>query len=113
MIAYCGIVCTGCPAYLATQNDDDQLRAETATQWSQMFNTELDPEEINCYGCQSEGQKIIGYAAVCLVRKCGREKGIENCAFCDDYTCAELAKIHDLNSEARRVLEEIRAGQQG
>ncbi len=22
MVAYCGIVCTECPAYIATQNDD-------------------------------------------------------------------------------------------
>jgi len=26
MIACCGLVCTECPAYIATQNGDDKLR---------------------------------------------------------------------------------------
>lgn len=113
MIAYCGIVCTSCPAYLATQNNDDQLRAKTATQWSQMYQMEIKPEEINCDGCLSAGPRLIGHCHVCAVRKCGWEKGIENCASCDDYSCAELDKIHGFSPESKKVLDEIRAGRQG
>jgi Protein of unknown function (DUF3795) len=30
MITYCGLVCSDCPTFLATQNDDDVARQETA-----------------------------------------------------------------------------------
>jgi len=34
MLAYCGLVCTDCNAYIAKQNDDDELRRKTAEEWS-------------------------------------------------------------------------------
>ncbi|GAF97750.1 unnamed protein product, partial [marine sediment metagenome] len=33
MIAYCGLTCTRCPAFLATQQDDDSQRAQVAEMW--------------------------------------------------------------------------------
>jgi hypothetical protein len=30
MIAYCGIICSECPVYLATQADDDKAREDVA-----------------------------------------------------------------------------------
>ena len=30
MIAYCGLNCTECPAYIATKANDDKLREEAA-----------------------------------------------------------------------------------
>ena len=30
MIAYCGLVCSNCPTFLATKNDDDAAREKTA-----------------------------------------------------------------------------------
>ena len=113
MIACCGMACTECPGFLATQNDDDQLRAKTAAEWSNIYQAELKPEDINCDGCLSDGPRLIGHASVCAVRKCGREKGIENCASCDDYSCSELDTIHGFAPEAKKVLDEIRAGRQG
>ena len=37
MIAYCGLVCSSCPTFLATQNDDDVARARTAAFYSEKF----------------------------------------------------------------------------
>ena len=37
MTAYCGLNCTECPTYLATQKDDDKLRDKVAKQWSKQF----------------------------------------------------------------------------
>ena len=34
MIAYCGLVCSGCPAYVATQEDSDTLRKQVVEKWS-------------------------------------------------------------------------------
>jgi len=37
MIAYCGLVCTSCPQYIATQNDDDIAREKIAKQIAEKF----------------------------------------------------------------------------
>jgi hypothetical protein len=34
MIAFCGLVCSDCPTYIATQTNDDEKRAKVARQWS-------------------------------------------------------------------------------
>ncbi len=39
MISYCGIDCSACPTYRATQADDDAKRAKVADFWSKMFKT--------------------------------------------------------------------------
>ena len=36
MIAYCGLDCEKCDAYLATINDDQALREKTAKLWSEL-----------------------------------------------------------------------------
>ena len=108
MIAFCGIICTECPAFLATQKDDDDIRKKTADIWSKQFKAEIKHEDINCDGCLSEGGQIFNYCRVCEIRKCGLEKGVENCACCDDYTCKKLEKFINNVPEAKATLEKIR-----
>lgn len=85
-IGSCGIDCNECNAYIATQNDDDQLRAETAELWSKQYNVPIKPENINCTGCNEEGAKI-GHCDVCQVRKCCIDKQVANCGNCDQLPC--------------------------
>ena len=47
IIACCGIICSECPAYIAFKNDDDELRAKTAKQWSEEIKADIKPENIN------------------------------------------------------------------
>jgi len=110
MIAYCGLACSECPAYLARQNDDFELRRKTAEQWSKEFGTEMKPEDINCDGCLSREGAHIGYCGICEVRKCGMERGVLNCAYCDDYGCEKLTKFHEMAPNAKAGLEEVRKG---
>ena len=35
MIAYCGLDCEKCDAYIATINDDQKLRKKTAKLWAE------------------------------------------------------------------------------
>jgi hypothetical protein len=108
MIAYCGITCTECPALLATQKDDDAERAKVAKMWSEQFKVDLKPEDINCNGCLSDSEQLFSHCQVCEIRKCGGEKQVVNCAYCDDYGCDKLTAFLKMVPEAKSTLEEIR-----
>jgi len=108
MIAFCGITCTACPAFLATQKDDESERKKVADLWSKQFNAEVKPEDINCDGCLSESGQLFGHCEVCEIRKCGREKHVQNCAYCPDYACEKLNDFIDQVPDAKTTLKEIR-----
>ena len=107
MIAYCGMDCSSCDAYLATQEDNDGKREETALKWSKMYNAEIGPEQINCDGCKSDGTKFF-YCHMCDIRNCCLLRKVDHCAACDDYICNTLAKFVQLAPEAGRALANLR-----
>jgi hypothetical protein len=109
-IAYCGLICTDCLAYLATQADDDKQRKEVAEKWTREYKHDFKPEDINCDGCIPTTGKHVGQCFVCTVRKCGQEKGVTNCAYCDDYICEQLGKYFEMAPVMKANLEEIRKG---
>lgn len=88
-MAFCGINCSVCPAYLATQENDTEKLAEVAENWSSE-ELELGAEDVVCDGCKSE--RIMSWANNCTTRVCGLEKGVENCAQCGEYLCEKLEK---------------------
>ena len=117
-IACCGVNCAECPAYIANRDDNHDLRVETAARWSRQFDTVVEPEYINCKGCQQDGLHL-GYCAICKVRECCLQRGLDNCAYCSDYICDILQRGFDFMCEplemgtpdklaARDNLEKIR-----
>lgn len=108
MIAFCGLICTECPAFLATQKDDDKERKKVAKMWSKQFKAEIKPEDINCDGCLSENGQLWSHCKVCEIRKCGEENDVKNCAYCDGYPCQKLSHFLDEVPDAKATLEEIR-----
>lgn len=107
MVGICGIACTDCPAYIATQKNDDDERKKVAELWS-TDEHHLKPEDINCYGCFSDESKVISFVRDCEVRKCGLERNLKSCAHCEEYSCDKLEKIIGKIPEAKAALEEIR-----
>jgi hypothetical protein len=103
IIAYCGVACHECVAFLATQANDDQKRAEVAQLWSTQHHLNLRPEDINCDGCLLENGRIMAHCAACEIRKCSQPKHITTCAACEEYACAKLSKFFT------KRLDEIRA----
>lgn len=53
MIAICGLDCSKCDAYIATQTDNQELRIKTAKLWAELNNAPILPEHINCDGCRA------------------------------------------------------------
>ena len=108
MIGFCGIACTECPVFLAAQKDDGEERRKVAELWSKQYGTDIKTEDINCDGCLSESGRLIGHCKVCEIRKCGQDKNLTNCAYCDEYACEKLNKFFEMAPDAKTVLEEIR-----
>ncbi len=107
MIAYCGLDCSKCDAYLATQENDDRKREETAREWSQIYQAEIAASQIDCDGCRSNGVRFF-HCNNCDIRKCCLEKGVENCAACKDYICETLSGFIKLAPEAGLTLAQLR-----
>ena len=108
LISRCGLKCSECGVFIATKADDDKKRQEVAEQWSRRYKADIRPEDINCEGCLSEGKKVFNYCNVCEIRKCGIDKDVENCAYCDEYVCSKLESFLEKVPANREFLDEIR-----
>ena len=105
-IAYCGLNCEKCDAYIATMNDDDELRKKTAKLWSKLNQTEILPEMINCEGCRFDGMKTPFCDSICQIRQCALSKSVETCADCEKIKCCEkLSVITSNDPEALNNLQ--------
>ncbi len=108
MIAYCGLVCTDCGAYIATRKNDDKMRKEIAAEWTAKYNHPFKPEDINCDGCLPATVKTLGYLNMCAIRKCGQEKGVKNCGWCRDYSCAKTDEFFKMVPDAKKTLDAVK-----
>ena len=99
-LAYCGLDCEKCPAFIATANDDDALRQKTAKDWSSLYAEiltqvgiveDLKPGDINCRGCRSEAVHFVG-CMKCPIGECSQGRRFSTCASCSEYDTCELLK---------------------
>ncbi len=106
-IAYCGLNCSECLAFLATKNDDDNERAKTAKYYNKNYGFNLKPEEVNCDGCKTSGGCKLGYCSSCEIRECAEEKSLENCAYCKEQPCEKLVAFHKFSPGAKVYFDEL------
>ena len=104
LLAYCGLDCGGCPAYIATKANDTEKLMELAAQW---FQKENDAETCRCMGCKSEGPRL-GFCEQCAVRTCASERGVVTCAHCADYGCDILLAHFEQIPDSKVKLEAVR-----
>jgi len=109
LLAICGLSCVECPAYIATQTDDQELRIQTAKEWSsEEFS--VSPEDLVCDGCTTAAGRIWSWCNQCTVRACALTRQVTTCAACPDYGCETLESFFQMvGDKARRRLEALRS----
>ncbi len=107
LIAPCGIDCQVCDAYIATQNNDLELKQKMVDNFKKNHGIEKSLEEMDCDGCGAEG-KHIGFCAVCGIRVCAFDKGYATCAECAEFPCEKGSFIWTSNSKSKATLEALR-----
>lgn len=106
-IAYCGLDCGKCDAYLATIHNDQTLREKAAKLWSELNQTPIIPEDIHCEGCRGSGAKTVFCQHICAIRRCALGKGIPTCGQCPGFkVCPTLGAITANNPDALKNLTE-------
>ena len=115
-IAYCGLICQGCPIHLLSLESDvakkEKMRIEIAQICREQYGygEDFKPENINdCDGCRTENVRLFSGCAKCEIRKCAIQKGLENCAYCDEYACEKLQQFFVNDPGAKTRLDEIRS----
>ena len=103
ILARCGYRCDLCPAYRENLAGEEYQRRIVAG-WKQFYDADAEPADVYCDGCldlRKEARRPD--TASCGVRTCAVERGIANCANCQDYPCAKAASkpLSRANIEAR------------
>jgi len=86
IIARCGYRCDLCPGYVENVSGPaDQQRVHDG--WLKYVGADVPLEEIGCKGCLAPGESPD---SDCPVRPCVIQRGLDNCAPCDDFPCEKL-----------------------
>ena len=104
-IAYCGLDCEQCDAYIATLHDDQALREKTAKLWAELNHAPILPEHIHCQGCRADGAKTVFCEQLCAVRRCALQRGADTCGDCPEMeTCPTVGAIFANAPQAKKNL---------
>ncbi len=112
MVVYCGLSCRTCPIYLASREANEKKKNDLITgiirKCKEFYGIKYSIQDINdCDGCKSSGGRIFSSCSNCEVRVCASEKRIENCIYCEDYSCEKLNKLFKVAPEAKKCLDTI------
>jgi hypothetical protein len=87
MIGYCGYNCHLC----AARSNDPEVRQKLVDGWRKIFGHEMyTAENVRCDGCRADGRLADKQ---CKARPCAIEKGVENCAVCDEFICDKVKNL--------------------
>jgi hypothetical protein len=87
MIGYCGYSCHLC----AARSDDPVVRQRLVDGWRRIFGHQnYTAENVRCDGCLSDGRVADKN---CKARPCAIERGVKNCAYCEDFVCDKVRHL--------------------
>lgn len=90
---FCGHDCSRCLTYLATVNNDDNLRRKSQQFYKDIFSLDIPIEKFHCLGGRSND--VFYLCKDCPWMKCAKEKGLSACSECADYPCKPLAEYQE------------------
>ncbi len=108
MIAYCGIDCSKCESYLATQSGKHEELEKVAKKLAKVYRAEVKPEYVICDGCRAGGRHSYFCTNSCKMRKCCIENGYYSCIKCSDFPCKELQFELNNTPEAKDNLKKLK-----
>ena len=90
IIARCGFNCGRCLIYKDNlKGEEDRRRFRDAL--LKYYGDKLTLEQCYCDGCLTDDSKNpIRVNKECKIRPCVLEKGLDNCAYCEQYPCKIL-----------------------
>ena len=106
IVSPCGMVCSECTAFIATQNNDIAMKQQMAIDYEKSMGTPITIEELECYGCHSEHH--IAFCEQCQIRSCSNQKGYQTCAECADFPCPKGDFIWKEHSKTKEKLLSLR-----
>lgn len=86
---YCGHDCARCITYIATQQNDDNLRRQSQSFYKKKFGLDVPLEKFNCNGGRSE--KVFEPCKECPFIQCCKQHDIDSCSKCPEYPCKEIS----------------------
>ena len=114
ILSTCGLICSTCPIYLATReiNKEEQRRKRTeiAKLCKEQYGLNYELSDItDCDGCNTENGRLFSGCNDCAIRKCAKQKAVENRAFCPEYSCQKLESFFVHDSDAKTRLDKVRS----
>lgn len=87
---YCGHDCSRCITYIATINNDENLKAQVKEFYKNQFCYDIPIDEVHCLGGRSSEMFI--FCRDCPFIKCCRERKISACVDCAVYPCKKIGE---------------------
>ncbi len=87
LMAACGLYCGACGLYIATRDENEELKTFIIDSFKSLYGTEYEGRE--CLGCMQPGspKKIYGHCKECAIRDCVKLNGNYSCHQCEDWPC--------------------------
>ncbi len=86
-ISFCGYRCDSC----AARSDDPEVRQHLVDGWRKYLGHQnYTAENVRCDGCRAGGRLADQQ---CHARPCALSRGVESCAFCNDFVCEKVGRL--------------------
>ncbi len=108
MMAACGVLCSGCPAF--RDKDDGVDQQETVAAWRRASGLKRKAGNISCRGCLGPDDHVFHTCRKCDARRCFREKGLRSCAECFVKSCVLLEKAQAQWDGVPKLVEVVSRG---
>ena len=88
LVCYCGHGCARYLTYIATINNDEDLRKQSQNFYKTEFGIDIPLKDIHCFGGRSKD--LFYLCKECPFIKCCKEHKTEMCSECCDYPCEKI-----------------------